>query len=52
MPLLCKSATFFTEGQASPDNTNPMQIKPLIILFIYCLEIACFAFFCLEAPLL
>lgn len=43
-PLRCTSATFFTEGQAFPDHINPKQIKPLIILFIYCLEIACFVF--------
>lgn len=40
MPVVCKSNFFFFLGktQMSPDNTNPMQIKCLIILSTYCSE--------------
>lgn len=40
MPVVCKSKffIFFWKTQMSPDNTNPMQIKCLIILSTYCSE--------------
>lgn len=44
MPVISTSTMFFLGGQMSPDSTNPVQIKRLIVSSIYCSERSLFFF--------